>query len=222
MPGVGTDALKFVHSGLIGPDQSWSVSTWCSVLLAGGSWGPSQLNFVAEAVGGFFETYLNAVKNNWTPQTSYRETRAYFYADGSDSSSIIGSWTPSTPVVGASSDSPSPVTTSMVMSLRSDVPGRSGRGRFYIPYTDGGIIASGHFAEGNIDTVGAACVTYLEAINNADWSGESVASQAVVVASFSKTTTHAITHVVVDDIPDNQSRRKDKLGSITSYAGAVT
>ena len=59
-------------------------------------------------------------------------------------------------------------------------------------------------------------VTYLEAINNADWSGESVASQAVVVASFSKTTTHAITHVVVDDIPDNQSRRKDKLGSITS------
>ena len=89
-----------------------------------------------------------------------------------------------TPVVGSSTSGPLPLRTAMVCSLRSDVPGRSGRGRNYIPVSCGGMGTDGRFTLTAVDDIGADWLAAIQAINGLNLSADSVTSQKIVVASF--------------------------------------
>lgn len=116
-----------------------------------------------------------------------------------------------------------PVQTSVVLSLRSDTPGRSGRGRLYWPGVgDIGLSGAGRIGGTLPQTIATQASTYLralqDAIKNAAFPSTPITVELAVVS-----TTHAgmqtrVNRVQVGDVPDVQRRRRDRLPEV--YASA--
>lgn len=106
--------------------------------------------------------------------------------------------------------------TSIVLSLRSDTPGGSGRGRLYWP----ALGLSPAYPAGRISTTqqtntATAAATYLRAVQDALKAAIAPAPSAATfeLAVFSKTTgSHSlINRILVGDVLDTQRRRRDSL-----------
>jgi hypothetical protein len=102
-----------------------------------------------------------------------------------------------------------PSQTSVVLSLRSNVPGASGRGRLYWPATGMGIDAATlrPLASGLTNFLTDAR-TYLVALNGAV---RATFPGSVGLSVWSRTgaTSHVISKLLVGDVLDTQRRRRD-------------
>lgn len=116
-----------------------------------------------------------------------------------------------------------PVQTSVVLSLRSDTPGRSGRGRLYWPGVgDIGLTGSGRIGSVLVQSMATQASTYLRALQDA-LKAQAFPSTPITVELGVVSTTHAgmqtrVNRVQVGDIPDVQRRRRDRLPEV--YASA--
>jgi hypothetical protein len=212
MPALGTDTIKVVCSGHLETAQTWSTGFYLAVALAGGSFGPGEMNDIADKISTPAGTWLTAFLNNWSQSTFFEKVTTYFIPGTGIHATFVGEKDLTAPLQGLGTSGFTPIDTAMVQSLRSAAPGRSGRGRMYIPYNVGGIDATGHYSSSNVDNAAHATATFLTAVNALNLTTDNVTSQNSIVASFTKSTTHIVTSVIVDNIPDGQRRRKDKLG----------
>lgn len=102
-----------------------------------------------------------------------------------------------------------PLQTSMVVSLLSGRPGRSFRGRLFLPYWGSPILGTdGRIPPAGRDSVLAAMQVWLTAVGAAAPIGG-----GMVLAVVSQTTGLAvrITQLQIGDVPDTQRRRRDAL-----------
>ena len=216
------DRIKMTVFGSIDTSQGWSTSINFIAELAGGSWGPSDATALATALdAGAVNAWWLTAKAAASTTTTHDGTRLLFYPAGSETATVIGEHILPTAQVGTGTGN-NPRLIAMVASLRSDVAGRSGRGRSYFPATGMAVNTNGQWTTGNCGLVGGAYVTLLNSMNALDVSGYGLTKLTAAIASFTKSQMNDITSVVCNSLPDTQHRREDKLGAAFTYTGAVT
>lgn len=117
--------------------EIWSSGFW---LVGSGSTTSAELTSLAAAVatvlqdtshpGGMTEVATVL----WNGLTNWNKISAYYYAGGSDKSAAVGEHFISPPLAGATGGG-LPNQVASVMSLRTDLTGRSHRGRMFMPAT---------------------------------------------------------------------------------------
>lgn len=210
MPGLSVDVVKMVMSGTINAVQDWSCSLWLAVELSGGAWGVANQNGFTANLDTLVTALGSGAVGQFTATTELSEIRTYYYPAGHLTATQVGAHTLTSPVTGSSSTG-HPTSCSLVASLRTDIPGRSGRGRIYWPMTSESISDTGLVAHGVADTLASAVSTLVTGLNAHTDTPNNVTSLKVVVASWTKGQTNDVTSVVVDTKPDHQSRRTDKI-----------
>ncbi len=106
-------------------------------------------------------------------------------------------------LAGESADEPLPPQNAVVVSLRTALPTRAGRGRFYLPGPVVTTLVGGRLTAGIVTTVVNAAADLIGTMND---SGATVE----IYHRTSKTGT-AVTSFDVGDVLDTQRRRRDKL-----------
>lgn len=173
----------------------------------------SALGTALAVVKARMDTFWTAHKVHVYPTYAITEYRAYSYAGGSTKSQFEQAIT-FTGVPGTLSGNGSPVDTCLVASLRTNFVGRSRRGRMYLPFhevcTSAGMIGTGD------PTPTATAVAAMLSGVNADGFGN------VAVVSQVLSTPEPVTSVVVDNKPDVQRRRENRISATLVKSAGVT
>lgn len=106
-------------------------------------------------------------------------------------------------LVGTDATGPLPPQCSIVVSLRTALFNKSGRGRFYLPVFGSDVLAAGRLPATAKTQVATAAQKMIQSLNGAGY-------QVVVYHRASKTH-DAVTQVNVGDVYDTQRRRRNKL-----------
>lgn len=216
------DRIRMVIEGTINSSQTWSTSLTVTGEPTSVALTPNQgyldtwiQNRVVN-VRDFFTvgTSGSRVSDLFNAATLVTGLKAYLIPAGSDTASLLSeaNFGAAIPGTGVSNH---PAQTACVASLRSTVPGRSGRGRMYLPATGAAIGATMQFSN-TICTGVAGRVAQLAA--DLGTSSYQDAPLKSIVASTAGA--RQITRVEVDNDPDTQRRRSDKL--IASFTAVST
>lgn len=222
MPGPGIGVIKVVINGTIGSGQTWS--TGCYFSNAGNPGGATKEQLegmgsdVNTAVAAYGDSHLHNLMNANTGITGWT---MYSYGATSVKSVAENGYVFATELTGVGTGS-LPNLTAMVQSLRTNSSGRSYRGRMYVPCTGAVLNGDGHFNTTDCDDMATATATYLVAVANAISGNPGGGDSTPCVASFTKSFCTNIVQVLVDDIPDTQHRREDKLGAAHTGVAPVT
>lgn len=211
MPGVSTDMIRCQLSGHLMGSQTWSTSVWMNTASGSTIPGQSDIQAVANVVGPILDTFAAAIVSTvWVSNTTYDGNHFSWYPANSVKPSRVSVRTPTT-VTGTGSVY-LPAFTALVASFRTAVPGRGGRGRSYLPLTNGTPMSGGLFqiSSAAATTVANAYKAMIDSINSATIAAP-FTSHRVAVRSSSIGTGIPITSVIVDSLPDAQHRREDKL-----------
>lgn len=200
--------------GTIMGNQDWSTG-WS--FLASGAPTAADMNQLALELGSIVDTAWTGpggtigIGDVQSSDTLLTGTRCYYYPSGSTKASVQGEsiYNPARTGQGTAA---LPTQTSLVASMRTSRPGRSNRGRMYLPLT--GINLNGH------QVVPASCAdlchniaVMLDAFNAYNLAGKTL--QAVVASALGPV---PITQVLVDSRPDIQRRRADKVIAVYTAA----
>lgn len=210
MPALPVDTLKLSFYGTMNTTQDWSVGLTAAVLLGSGSWAPANLSNALTGMGTPIGAWWQALRPHISPTTIMRGVRGYFIPAGQIHASSQGEWLYGSGVPGSSGQY-MPDYVALVQSLRSDVPGRSGRGRMYVPCTG---VVCGTDNQADNTTVGdyaTATSTLITALNAFTDVPDNLTSMKIVVPSHSKAQVNDVATVIVDSKIDVQRRREDKI-----------
>lgn len=155
------------------------------------------------AISAFVTTMWNAIKASIYTSYTLTEVDAYQYVWPSTTAQFQAQ-TLLTANPGTLATAASPIDTALVVSIRSAVPGRSGRGRMYLPYHGLCLAASGM-------TSGTPYTTYATAVKALFTSVAGYSSYAPIVASRTHGTWQPPSAILCDNKPDVQRRRVDRL-----------
>lgn len=206
IPGVAY--VRLTASGRIAGTQSWS--TGISVSVTGGTVTQSQLN----ALLATFVTAFTALWNTGTTlalkaangsDVDLRSFRAYLYGPSGGTAALQAA-TDITPIPGTKATNLLPTQTALVATLLSGFPGRSNRGRMYLPWTGGGLDGTHQVTSSDTTAISNAVGAMLTAVNAGVGSGP---FGRVVIAGLRGVVD--VTSVRVDSEPDIQRRRADKI-----------
>lgn len=111
-------------------------------------------------------------------------------------------------LVGTDANGPLPPQCSAVVSLRSAIFTRAGRGRFYLPTFATDKVAAGRILAGAVTQTVTAAQKFVQSLNGAGYT--------VVVYHRSTRTHDNVVSVDVGDVFDTQRRRRDKLVEVRS------
>jgi hypothetical protein len=106
-------------------------------------------------------------------------------------------------LVGRGTDEPLPPQNAVVVSLRTDLPTRAGRGRFYLPGPDVTTLSGGRLNNGARTALANAAADLIGDLNDSGAVTE-------VYHRVTKTGT-AVVRFDIGDVFDTQRRRRDKL-----------
>lgn len=185
-----------------------------------GTWNQTEGNTAAQVIAGLtVPNQLQTVASAQARLASVRIERR------DDDGTLIGA--AEAPFTGAWLNSPiasKPIQTSIVLSLRSNTPGASGRGRLYWPALGAGIdAATMRLSTPSAALISSAASSYLDLIETTLKErlhpSPSLIDFKLCVVSPTRGTRTDITRIEVGDILDVQRRRRDKLAE--SYQTAV-
>lgn len=119
---------------------------------------------------------------------------------------------------GSDAASSLPLSVSMVLSLRTAVAGRSGRGRIYVPHLTTAVMNSntGNFVTADAQLGASAIVDLATRINTAD------PTLSLAVLSVVQGVSRDVIQVVVNTLPDTQRRRDEQLAPVANIQNTVT
>lgn len=222
MVGIVQGLVRMVLNGTMAGGQTWSTSLWLSTDVPTPTPTQDQLNSFALACRDAIQASVVTLSGLlWNASTACTDVTCYWYESNTRKAALVSQPAPIT--TAGSGQSSMPTFTSLVLSLRSATPGRSGRGRNYMPWTvGGGVSANGQTGSGTTDAVATAWSSALTELNEMTVAWPGAAGQLVVVASFTKGVIHPVVAVVVDSIPDTQHRRTDQLQAVAISTRAVT
>lgn len=177
------------------------------------------------ALSAALAAFAPAVEDWWTSGTpslqnvtasdSYIDSiRGYYYEAGSSSADVVAEYVYSSPINGAQTARLS-ARTAMVATLLTGHPGRSYKGRMFLPAT-GAVMANHQNSTSNVDDVATATADLLTAWNALTETGISVACVA------GKTDLTVISAVRVDSIPDTIRARSRKMVALHTHTEGVS
>lgn len=174
-------------------------------------------NVMAGALVTSFDTdLLPALKTIITPDTAYATIRVYAYPTGGPHASFVGEADiPS----GAGTDTTgsTPLQLAMCATLLTGSVGRRARGRMFFPAT--GFPYNAHmFASARVDAIATALATFFTNWNSDH--GDVMGTAAVV--STAASAARNITNIKIDDKPDTQRRRANRLAATHTAVDVVT
>lgn len=209
-----------VIKGTLGSAQTWSTGLWLAAPLVGGSFGVADQQAVSDALLGQANTWWGSMKAYQPADVHMTAVATYFYPSGSIVSTQVAESLVTSGGAGSAGDY-LPLDACLVATFRTDVSGRSGRGRSYMPLT-GVPLGSDHQATlTQCTNVANAYQAMLSGINALNETAHNIASLTCVVASFTKHQYNDITTVSVDSLVDVQRRRQDKVGATHVFSVAV-
>lgn len=156
-----------------------------------------------DALEPFLNTFWNSLKPHVYSFFSYTGIKMYAYS-GAATRASLQAQTLRTANAGSLVANSSPIDTALVASLRTAVPGRSGRGRMYLPCHDVVGPSAGCF-------VGSASADYALAVKNLADAIAGYSSYAVAVVSRTTSNWELVRKVICDNRPDVQRRRENKI-----------
>jgi len=106
-------------------------------------------------------------------------------------------------LVGTDATGPVPPQCAVVVSLRTNLFNKAGRGRFYLPALATDKVSAGRILTAARDSIAVASQKMVQSLNGAGYT--------VVVYHRSAKTHDNVTQVSVGDVFDTQRRRRDKL-----------
>lgn len=216
--GIGNGLIRLVASGNIGAGQTWSTGIYLDTGVGTGGPTQAQLDAVCASAQTATRTWADTWKAFNCPLWQYTHLNAYYYEPNTLRAAMQSTVTATTPVTGTGNAIP--LFTSIVASLRTATPGRSGRGRIYIPTTGVGLDTNGQLTTALCGILANSTRDLIRAYNSIAIPFDAL-SGACVVASFSKNAGRPITSVHVNSMPDVQHRRIDKLGFATESISAI-
>lgn len=194
-------AVKVVFLGALPGGESWSTSFWLSVdhaLAQTDLTNTLQEVDTAFAAGGGAYAGLKLVN---PAQVTIATLLGYQYQGGTKAA--VQAQYASTYVPGSvTADKPNQ--TALVCSLRTGMPGRSHRGRMYLPFLSGSMGNNGLTSSANVLTIAQGLATSFGTINGSGFG-------KVCVCSQSRSAMFPINQVIADHVLDTQRRRRDKL-----------
>jgi hypothetical protein len=203
--GIPAGLTRVALSGKLGATEQWVSSFWATGHDASEASDSSAAAIIAASPFTGFRSQLAGLMSG---DDSFEALDLYYY-DGSGAAVAHGHATGH--IVGTGGGN-HPKQCSAVMTLRSSLSSRSGRGRMYLPATGVVVIAGGEMTHGDIDNT----VDFL-----AVWFGALAAGGFVpVVLSQKLSASNAVTRVDADYVPDTQRRRRNKLVT-TRHSHAV-
>lgn len=131
----------------------------------------------------------------------------------SQGSPIRLDWTSAFVVGGGGT--PLPLQTTPVFSLRTNNPGRRGRGRMFMPPLNTGAMANGRIATATVTSLAAAFKVFIEACR-LDGSGPGGVYASPCVTGAPYVDAGLVTSLVLDDVLDTQQRRHRGLLPVKS------
>ena len=212
--------MRVILSGTIGPTESWSISPAFNETTNVTTWDQLEGQAAADAIAAIAPSAnMKAASSTAVAGTLVRVERR------TDAHALLGAAEAPWTGFGTSTQSATKAAqTSIVLSLRSNVPGSRGRGRLYWPGL-GAVISTStlRLTTPSPSAMATGAVTFLDAIETA-LKGAFHPSPSLIdfhlcVVSPTTGTRTDITRIEVGDILDTQRRRRDKLPEI--YASAA-
>lgn len=148
-------------------------------------------------------TWWTSIKANLPAGFTYTGISMYQYVDPSTIAQFQAQ-TLRAAVAGTSAVGQSPIDTACVVSLRSSLPGRSGRNRMYVPCTAAVNQATGMWDSTVPDGIGTATKALMTACAGAP-------NALPVVVSRTLHQYHPLSGLNTDSKPDVQRRRENRL-----------
>lgn len=207
--------MSFIRVSLRGSlpgGEVWSVNPAFNETTDVVSWSQSEGQAAADAIGALVvPAALGTLHSSLAPRVRVRVERR------TDANVLLGAaeaaWVGGTaPTQGGQL----PFQTSCVISLRSNVPGGSGRGRLYWPAIGAAVSgATLRLSNPTTSAVATAAATYLDgiatALKNAFAPSPSLIDYDLAVYSPTLQSKQRIVRLEVGDILDTQNRRRDRL-----------
>lgn len=141
--------------------------------------------------------------------------RIYNYQSTTDPANALGQSTSA--AVAGSGTVILPFQSSLVYTLRTQVPGRRTRGRMYWPFLTATMLATGQIST-SVVTLAARASSFADMLNALCAAGPSGTHIPVIVSKAGGTVT-PVTSVRVGNIMDTQRRRRDAL--VESFGSAI-
>jgi hypothetical protein len=214
-----TEAVyKIELGGSIAGAGNWSTGHY--VALLGGS-GMTQADLDADATGiaTLHNTLIASFRSSWCTNTTYTFTKVTFYQLGAVTPTLTSEPTVGTQTGSDAGDS-MPPQCALVLTPRSNRPGRSGRGRMYFPFTSPSKMdVDGQVQAADVSSLNSSLRGYFVALNaSTPTNGGTFVSS---VASWTHGFVTALTSVTADSKVDTQRRRADKVHARTFVQVAI-
>jgi hypothetical protein len=200
--------IRLVHRGTLAAGQTFS---WRLTTQAPNTLSQSDLNTWLSSVKTAFDTMYTSstgLRRIQAPTDQYNQLQAYFMNTGSDKA--VTSSTIADTSNGFSTRT-LPFQCSLVVSLRTVIPGPKGRGRVYLPISNTNDMSAGQVTSSALTPVSSGFVTYIRAINALSIGGQNTV--VVIVNPLTSAVPAAVSTVIVDSVVDTQQRRRDKIGA---------
>jgi hypothetical protein len=209
-----TDDLLRIQLGGAVPSDTWTCTFWFVMSGLTTTPSPTQMNSAASALlGGFNTTVWSAATNGWrnlcSAGTTLANAKSYLYRGGllvSNGTATI------TPVAGIGGSTQPNYVARCITTLTAQ-PGRSRRGRFFMPETGTApVAATGLFASisGALSNIAGQFGASSGAQSTGFFFGGSESASWSVVSATHGFATH-ITTLRADNKPDTQHGRENKL-----------
>lgn len=211
--------VRLVQFGTINTVQDWSVGLGVTIAL---DLDPTNLQLSAWLgdISPAAQTWWTASGGGADQNTAdviYTGIRAYSYLAGATAAKAQAELIFGTPRPGRASSAQLPDRTCLVMSLKTGLPGRSFRGRRYLPCTNAGL-SHGQLSSTVIANALAPEVAFLNAVNDSTIGSRAVTACIINNRDFAQ----PITQVSVNSLPDTQRRRTDKITPESTITSDLT
>lgn len=219
MPGLPYPVTRIHCIGTIAAVQDWSFGA--AVDYEGEAPSGAELQAWLEDLesdaGVMWDTATVGLKIVAAVDTLFTGLRAYSYLANQQTATAQAELIFSSAKVGTGSSIVS-ARNSLVASTLTGLPGRSNRGRMYVPAT-GAPCTTGHvFTTPSCTAVSTSIAGWLSALNASQIGSRAL--RAIVPAN--RDFAAAITQVAADNVPDTQRRRSDKIAPTARIVTGVT
>lgn len=213
-----TGIIKLITQGVIAGTQDFSFGLCFDT---GGLGAPSFTGFQTwlTGLGTAAQAFATSINGMSSTAVTYSSLRAEYYAGGT-TASLIATYALASPVTGVNAPTNSS-RAALVASLITDRPGRSYRGRIYVPCLVPSLSATTRVPSGTQNGLRTALKTYAKAVeSNPLPTSSGPQNPVLVVASKLLGSAQAVTAIRTDDLLDTQRRRENDFApayTSTSY-----
>lgn len=219
MPGLGKNAVKLVIRGTIQAVQTWSCGLWVDTGIGTAVTQAGLDAYLGECAALVATWWTNLAALN-ASSTLLVGVDAYHYTTPATHADLQSTMNLAATIPGTGSGN-LPGLLAQVASLRSATPGRSGRGRIYIPVTSDVYENNGQLSAALTTAIPTQTAQLIAGIN-AVVPGFDALSGLVAVASFTRGDLYPIVRVQTGSVSEVQRRRVDQEQDIHNVSVAVS